>query len=123
MSRPPVVPTLARGLRRRCPRCGEAPLFARFFTLHPRCTACGLEYERNPGDTWALWLIGDRLFIAVVIIAVFLVARSDSWTFALVLTVVTVVPLVWTMPHRMGICIAIDYWVRAAWGDLSGPGQ
>ena len=119
MPRPPIVQTLRQGLRRRCPRCGEGALFGRWFTLEKRCSSCHLDYERNPGDTWALWLIGDRLFIAVMIIIVFLLVRSDSWTFGIAITVATIVPLVWTMPHRMGFCLAVDYWVRASWGDLS----
>ncbi len=121
-------PALRRGWARRCPRCGGDRLFARFFTLRRGCDRCQLAFEVNPGDTWALWLIGDRVFIGLLIIAVFLVFRSDSWTFGVFLVVVTVVPLIWTMPHRMGVCIAVDYLVRSRWGDLApkhtapGPG-
>ena len=110
---------LARGLRRQCPHCGRSPLFARWFTLHERCATCGLRFEQNAGDTWALWLIGDRLFIGILIILVFLVFRSSSWTLAGVLLVVVTVPLVWTMPHRMGVCLAFDYLTRVWWGDPS----
>jgi uncharacterized protein (DUF983 family) len=123
MTSHPIVRTartaLARGLRRRCPHCGEGELFERWFTLRDRCPTCGLQLELNPGDTWFLWLIGDRIFLAVLIVAVFLVFRSSSWSFALVLLVVTVVPLVWTMPHRMGVCVACDYLSRRWWGDHS----
>lgn len=114
-----IWPALKHGWARRCPRCGGEPLFARFFTLRQGCGRCRLTFEVDPGDTWALWLIGDRVFIGLLIIAVFLVFRSDSWTFGMVLVVVTVVPLIWTMPHRMGVCIAVDYLVRARWGDLA----
>lgn len=121
IEQPPVSlwTALRRGLGRRCPRCGRAPIFARWFTLERHCGHCDLELERNPGDTWALWLIGDRVFIALLIIVVFLLVRSDSPWFALAVTVATVVPLVWTMPHRMGVCIAVDFLVRDRWGDLA----
>jgi uncharacterized protein (DUF983 family) len=113
---------LGRGLRRRCPRCGTDPLFGRWFSRQEGCSACGLRYEQNPGDTWAFWLIGDRIFLALLIIAVFLVFRSDSVFFAFVLLVATAVPLVATMPHRMGLCIALDFLARTRWGDLAeGP--
>ena len=120
---PKVVSALRNGLHRRCPRCGEAPLFEGFFQLQERCPKCQLELERNAGDTWALWLIGDRVFIAFIIIAVFLVFRSDSWTFGLAITICTVIPLFATMPHRMGLCLAIDYLVRSTWGDLAIEGH
>ncbi len=117
--RPKVRRVLARGLRRRCPHCGRGPLFAKWFTLHERCRVCGLKIEHKPGDTWALWLIGDRVFIAVLIVAVFLVFRSSSWAFAGVMLAVVGVPLVATMPHRMGVCLAADYLSRLWWGDPS----
>lgn len=110
---------LARGLARRCPHCGRGPLFATWFTLHERCAVCGLRFEQSPGDTWALWLIGDRLFLAVLIVLVFLVFRSTSWLLAGAIGVFVVVPLVWTMPHRMGVCLAFDYLSRVYWGRES----
>ena len=32
---------------------------------------CGLVYERNPGDTWAFTIIGDRLPIAAIIVLIY----------------------------------------------------
>ena len=40
---------MQRGLRLRCPRCGEAPLFRGAFTMHERCPRCGLVLEREQG--------------------------------------------------------------------------
>ena len=124
--RPGIGRVLARGVRRRCPHCGRSPLFAKWFTLHERCAECGLRFEQSPGDTWALWLIGDRVFIAAVIILVFLVFRSSSWSLGGVILVAVTVPLVWTMPHRMGLCLAFDYLSRVWWGqpsEVPPPGE
>ena len=118
-SRPPLLTVLARGLRRRCPHCGRAPLFARWFTLNERCRVCGLRFEQNPGDTWALWVLGDRVFVALVIILIFIVFRSSSWSLGGGVLLAVLVPLVWTMPHRMGLCLAFDYLVRLHWGQAS----
>ena len=114
-----VGKALRHGLARRCPHCGRAPLFAKWFTLHEKCTVCGLRFEQRPGDTWALWLIGDRVFLAVLIVLVFLVFRSTSWLLAGAIAVLVVVPLIWTMPHRMGVCLAFDYLSRVYWGHES----
>ncbi len=33
--------------------------------------------------------------------------------------VLVVAPLIWTMPHRMGVCLAFDYLSRGYWGQDS----
>jgi uncharacterized protein (DUF983 family) len=48
-ARPGIARTLARGLTRRCPRCGRGRLFRRWFTMVPRCPRCGLAFEREEG--------------------------------------------------------------------------
>ena len=40
---------LSRGVRLRCPRCGEGPLFAGLFSMHPQCPHCALTFEREQG--------------------------------------------------------------------------
>lgn len=41
---------LARGLRRRCPRCGAVGLFPSLLTIHDPCPRCGLVFEREDGS-------------------------------------------------------------------------
>src|SRR5882672_10629260 len=67
---------LRRGLRKRCPHCGEGPLFSGW-SQRERCSACGLIFARNPGDTWAFTIIGDRLPMAAMIVLIYFgVVRS-----------------------------------------------
>lgn len=40
---------LARGLSRRCPRCGQGRLFRRWFEIVPSCPRCGLVFDRGEG--------------------------------------------------------------------------
>ena len=120
---PSLSTTLLRGLRRRCPRCGEGALFEGWFRQAKECSRCHLRFEQNPGDTWALWLIGDRLFVGLTIILVFIVFRSASWSIGLGVLAIAAVPLVITMPQRMGVCLGFDYFVRAHWGDLANESR
>jgi uncharacterized protein (DUF983 family) len=39
----------SRGVRLRCPRCGEGRLFAGFFSMHAQCPHCALTFEREQG--------------------------------------------------------------------------
>jgi uncharacterized protein (DUF983 family) len=38
------------GLRRRCPRCGEGPIFAGWFRVRHHCPKCGIIFAPTPGD-------------------------------------------------------------------------
>jgi uncharacterized protein (DUF983 family) len=40
---------LSRGLRLRCPVCGEGKLYRRWFRMYTECSACHFVYEREPG--------------------------------------------------------------------------
>jgi uncharacterized protein (DUF983 family) len=43
--RVPVVRTVWRGARLRCPQCGARTLFARYLKLNPTCPACGADFS------------------------------------------------------------------------------
>jgi uncharacterized protein (DUF983 family) len=116
-----VGKALARGVRKRCPHCGEGALFAGWSRHLERCAVCGLVYERNPGDTWAFTVIGDRLPIAAVIgIIYFGVVRSHPLLGFSMLAALGVV-LVWTAPNRWGAGIALHYLSRVYWPDPADP--
>ena len=40
---------LARGLTKRCPRCGERRIFRGWFHLKERCPRCDLRFQREEG--------------------------------------------------------------------------
>jgi uncharacterized protein (DUF983 family) len=116
-----VFTALRRGIRKRCPHCGEGPIFSGFAHHLERCPVCGLVYERNPGDTWAFTIIGDRLPIAAIIVLIYFgVARSHP---ALGLATILALGalLVVTAPNRWGVGIALHYLSRVFWPDPADP--
>lgn len=44
-----VKRVMSRGLRLRCPLCGQGKLFRTFFRMHRTCRVCGLKFERDLG--------------------------------------------------------------------------
>lgn len=49
---------IVTGLKCKCPRCGEGPLFRGFLTLRERCEVCGLEYDfADPADGPAFFVL------------------------------------------------------------------
>ena len=112
---------LRRGLRKRCPHCGQGALFAGWGHHLERCAVCGLVYERNPGDTWAFTIIGDRLPVAAIIAIIYFgVVRSHpAWGVAIFIVLGAV--LIWTAPNRWGVGIALHYVSRVYWPDPHDP--
>ncbi|MFW5655363.1 MAG: DUF983 domain-containing protein [Roseicyclus sp.] len=52
----PVWPAIAKGLRQRCPRCGEGRLFARYLALEPACLSCGEDLSHARADDGPAYL-------------------------------------------------------------------
>ena len=44
---------LRRGLRRRCPACGQGKLFCGYLAVNPTCAVCGNDNEQYPSDDFA----------------------------------------------------------------------
>ena len=54
----PQISPLAVGLRCKCPRCGEGPLFDGFLTIRKRCQKCNLDLSiADSGDGPAVFVI------------------------------------------------------------------
>ena len=111
---------LLRGLRKRCPHCGGGPLFAGWSHL-PRCSACGLVFVRNPGDTWAFTILGDRLPIGVMIVLIYFGVVRSHPVLGVTMLVVLVALLLWTAPNRWGVGIALHYLSRVYWPEPADP--
>jgi len=111
---------LRRGLRKRCPHCGEGSLFSGWSHLE-RCSVCGLIFARNPGDTWAFTIIGDRLPLGAMIVLIYFGVMRSHRLLGLAMLVLLAVLLVWTSPNRWGASIALHYVSRVCWPDPADP--
>jgi uncharacterized protein (DUF983 family) len=111
---------LWRGLRKRCPHCGEGRLFSGWSQLE-RCSVCGLVFVRNPGDTWAFTIIGDRVPIGVMIVLIYFGVVPLHPALGLTMLGLLVALLVWTSPNRWGAGIALHYLSRLYWPDPADP--
>ena len=112
---------IRRGLRKRCPRCGEGPLFAGWNHLRESCPVCGLAYEKRTGDTWFFMYISTGALTGILLIALFLIRPRVVWIGQLVVSVAAVALIGLTLPHRKGIAVALDYWIDAKGGGGQDP--
>jgi uncharacterized protein (DUF983 family) len=111
---------IGRGLRGRCPRCGEGHLFKGFLALRSVCERCGLDYGfADAGDGPAVFVIliggGIVVFAALITEVLF---QPAYWLHALLwLPLILIVTLA---PLRLlkGLLIALQYHHKAAEGRL-----
>src|SRR4029453_10656063 len=115
-----ITTALRRGLRKRCPHCGEGPLFSRWSQLEP-FSICGLIFVRNPGDTWAFTIIGDRLPIAGIVALIYFGVMRSHRVLGLTMMVVLAALTICTALNRWGAGIALHYLSRVYWPDPADP--
>jgi uncharacterized protein (DUF983 family) len=117
--RPVIWAVVTRGWQKRCPHCGQAPIFKGWVTAHERCVVCGLVFHRKQGDTWFFWIVTDRIPLLFGIAAVYFGFRVTHWIIGILFLLALVVPLVATIPRRQGVAIALAYLSRVYWRDAS----
>jgi uncharacterized protein (DUF983 family) len=117
--RPQVGTVLRRGIRGRCPRCGEGPLFRRWIETFDRCSSCNLLLQRNYGDIWMFTILMDRVPIAFGIVVLFFGFRVTTFTTGVIFATLLAIPMLATMRHRQGLALALDYLWRARINDPS----
>lgn len=108
---------LWRGLSKRCPRCGRGRLFDGWFRSRDSCESCGLLYEASPGSVWAYWIVGDRIFVVLALLPFYLTLPVPDPARRAAYCIVLLLPLLLTMPNRLGLGRAIDFLWRIYWGD------
>jgi uncharacterized protein (DUF983 family) len=117
---------LVRGLRKRCPRCGERRIFDGFFALKSRCPICDLRFEKEEGGfLGAMALnyavaIGFWLVVLIVGIAFTVPVVPVAPLLAMSIGVLTVVP-VWFYPRSKVLWAAIEYLVARSEPEYRSP--
>jgi uncharacterized protein (DUF983 family) len=53
----PLKTVLWRGLRGRCPYCGEGHIFGRFLKVRDACEVCGEEFHHHRADDFPAYLV------------------------------------------------------------------
>jgi uncharacterized protein (DUF983 family) len=114
-------PALMRGLRRRCPNCGEGLLFDGYLKVADQCPVCSEELHHHRADDGPAYLtilivahiVGFMLHIAFVHL------RPEPLVLATVLTIVCVVMSLYLLPRLKGMIVGIQ-WARRMHGFGAG---
>ncbi|HXO18597.1 MAG TPA: DUF983 domain-containing protein [Thermoanaerobaculia bacterium] len=108
---------IGRGLRKRCPRCGEGRLFRGWNRLYERCPVCGLAYERHTGDTWFVTYITTAGLSGALVVGMFLLHPRIVWLGQALVVLAAIVVIGFSLPYRKGLAVALDFLVERHSGE------
>lgn len=113
----PTGPAVMRGLKRRCPNCGEGHLFAGYLKVADTCPECGEELYHHRADDGPAYLtillVGHIL--GFVIHIMWVNWRPEPLTMATVLSIGAVALSLFLLPRMKGMVVAIQ-WARRMHG-------
>jgi len=92
----PLPQAIARGLRGRCPNCGEGLMFWRYLKVRGECEACAQDLARYPADdgpAYVTILLVGHLFVAPLLFFPFIWQAPVAWVLAATLVPVALLTL------------------------------
>src|SRR5262245_56202935 len=116
-----LATSIMRGLRARCPRCGEGRLYQGFLTLRPTCECCGLDYSfPDAADGPAVF---DSFISGFVVLfaalGVEVAYQPPYWVHAVLWLPLIGLTTLGPLRPIKGVMIALQYHHKAAEGRLS----
>jgi len=113
----PTKPAMLRGLRRRCPNCGEGVLFQGYLKVVDTCPVCAEDLHHHRADDGPAYL--TILIVAHVLgflmHFVWVHLRPDPFVMATVLTIFCVALSLFLLPRLKGMIVGIQ-WARRMHG-------
>jgi uncharacterized protein (DUF983 family) len=117
---------VARGLNKRCPRCGDRRIFATWLGLKERCPRCGLRLEKESGGFLGAMTLTYGVAMAVWLLVLgavlaFTVPDVPVGPLVVVSVVLMVVVPALTYPNMKGVWAAIEFLVARSQPDYLEP--
>ena len=113
----PSKPAMLRGLRRRCPNCGEGYLFDGYLKVVGECPVCSEDlyhHRADDGPAYLTILVVGHL-LAVLIHFTWTIFRPEPMVMATVFSVFCVALSLYLLPRMKGLIVAIQ-WSRRMHG-------
>lgn len=102
---------VSRGLRLKCPHCGEGRLFRAFLKVSERCEVCGEDNTVYPCDDappyLALFLVGHLLMPFIVLMS----REFDPpiWLMATIWLPLTAISCIVALPYMKGLVVGFAW--------------
>lgn len=113
----PTRQAVMRGLRCRCPNCGDGQLFTKYLKVTDTCPACEEELFHHRADDGPAYLtillVGHILGFVIHFMWVYF--RPEPWVMATSLTIGAVALSLFLLPRMKGMVVGIQ-WARRMHG-------
>lgn len=117
---------LARGLRKRCPRCGERDTFVTWFRMRTACPRCDLRFEKEEGGFLGAmtmnYVIAMGVWLVVLIVGIVLTVPDVPVVPLMLASAIVLigVPL-WFYPRSKMLWAAVEFLVLRGSPDYRPP--
>jgi uncharacterized protein (DUF983 family) len=115
---------LARGLKRKCPNCGQGALYSRYITVQAHCTVCGhdnAQYRADDAGPYFTILVVGHLVIGPMLFSPFIWKAPIGWVLGTTLPTIAVLTLV-LLPIIKGGVIGAQWAMKADKDTVTGQG-
>jgi len=110
-----VWQALIRGLRCRCPACGEGKIFNKYLKVNPTCPACGEELHHQRADDAppyvTIFIVGHVIGTGMLITEEYW-PDAPMWLHMATWPILTVLLSLWLLPCIKGGLIAYQWALR-----------
>lgn len=118
-----VLQAVLRGVRGRCPACGEGRVFTGYLKATPACSHCGEGYAHLRADDMPPWL--TILVVGHIVVPLLLLVEQTwhpaMWVQMAIWPAVTMALLLLLLPRSKGAVLGL-LWATGA-GDRDEPSE
>lgn len=104
--------SIARGMRCRCPRCGEGPLYRKYLKVADYCSHCRLELKNARADDLpayiAITIVGHILVVGLFEFQT-ASAAIPPWLYLIGMCVAAVILPLTLLPSIQGAVVGLQY--------------
>jgi uncharacterized protein (DUF983 family) len=114
---------LKRGLKHRCPACGEGRLYAKYLKVEPVCEACAHplgEYRADDGPAYVTILIIGHLMVAPLLLFPF-IWQWPAWAVLPITLIPLAVAVLLMLPRIKGMFVGLLWATRAGGPEAETP--
>ena len=116
---------MRRGLRGRCPRCGQGKLFRAFLKVDNNCSVCGLDYTPHRADDLPAYLV--IVIVGHILVPVILWIETDYappvWLQLSIYLPVTLIASLGLLQPVKGAVVGVQWALRMHGFDENAPSE
>lgn len=101
---------IKRGFKKKCPACGEVPLYIKFLKTHQKCKSCGIKlsnYKSDDGPAYLTILLVGHIIIPLVLLTEKKLSLS-IYSQMLIWPLFTLLLSLWLLPKIKGAFIGFQ---------------